>query len=148
VIDRAAAHFLAEDEQRRVRQAIAAAERVTSGEIRVHLEDRCEDDLLDHAAFIFRELNMDRTRERNGVLIYVSAADHRVAVIGDAGINAHADQGFWDEVLAILIERFRQGRHADGLVEAIERVGEKLRAHFPFRRDDRDELSNEVSIDP
>lgn len=146
--DQAAETFLTEDERQRVREAIAAAERATSGEIRVHLEDRCEDDLLDHAAFIFRELNMDRTRERNGVLVYVSAADHRVAVIGDAGIHARVRLGFWEEVLAILLGHFKEGRHADGLVEAITLAGEQLRAHFPRRRDDSDELSNEISIDP
>jgi uncharacterized membrane protein len=147
VSELAAETFLTEDEHRRVREAIAAAERRTSGEIRVHLEDRCEDELMDHAAFIFKQLNMDRTRERNGVLIYVSAADHRVAVIGDAGIHARVGHSYWEEVLATLIVHFKEGRHAEGLIAAIERTGEKLREHFPFQRDDRDELSNEISVD-
>ena len=79
-----AERFLTPGERDRVRAAIAEAERATSGELRVHLEDRCEEDVLDHAAFIFDELGMHRTAARNGVLIYVSVGDHRLAVIGRA----------------------------------------------------------------
>ncbi len=79
----AAEDLLSETERAQVRDAIAAAEKRTSGEIRVHLEDHIEDEVLDHAAFIFEELGMHRTRDRNGVLIYLSVADRKLAVIGD-----------------------------------------------------------------
>lgn len=125
--------------------AIGEAERLTSGEIRVHLEDQCPEDVLDHAAFLFSELGMQRTRERNGVLIYVSVADHGLAVLGDAGINAVVPAGFWNDVLDLLRNAFREGRHAEGLSAAVLRVGEKLAAHFPRRADDRDELPNTIS---
>ncbi len=141
-----AAELLSEADQVRVKEAISKAEARTSGEIRVHLDDTIADEVLDHAAYIFEELGMFRTRDRNGVLIYVSAADRRVAVIGDAGINARVPAGFWDDVLALLQEHFRSGRFADGLCQAVERVGEKLRADFPHERDDRDELSNDISF--
>jgi uncharacterized membrane protein len=141
-----AADLLPEADQGRVKEAIRKAEARTSGEIRVHLDDTIADDVLDHAAYIFEELGMFRTRDRNGVLIYVSAADRRVAVIGDAGINARVPEGFWDDVLALMQEHFRSGRFADGLCQAVERVGEKLRADFPHDRDDRDELSNDISF--
>jgi uncharacterized membrane protein len=97
-------------------------------------------------AYIFEQLGMFRTRDRNGVLIYVSAADRRVAVIGDAGINARVPEGFWNDVLALLQEQFRNGRFADGLCAAVERVGEKLRSDFPHERHDRNELPNDISF--
>ena len=142
----AAEDLLTEAERLRVRDAIAAAEKRTSGEIRVHLEDHIEDEVLDHAAFIFEELGMHRTRDRNGVLIYVSLADRQAAVIGDAGINARVPEGFWDDVLALLREDFSHGRFADGLCKAIGQVGEKLHTLFPYQRDDRNELPNDISF--
>lgn len=141
-----AADLLPEADQARVKEAIRKAEARTSGEIRVHLDDTIADEVLDHAAYLFEELGMFRTRDRNGVLIYVSAADRRVAVIGDAGINTRVPEGFWNDVLALLQEQFKNGRFADGLCLAVERVGEKLRADFPFERDDTNELPNEISF--
>ena len=142
----AAQDLLSEAERERVLQAIHKAEERTSGEVRVHLDDTITDSVLDHAAFVFEELGMFRTRDRNGVLIYVSLADRQAAVIGDAGINARVPEGFWDDVLALLREDFSHGRFADGLCKAIGQVGEKLHTLFPYQRDDRNELPNDISF--
>ena len=141
-----AADLLPGADQERVKEAIRKAEARTSGEIRVHLDDTIADEVLDHAAYIFEELGMFRTRDRNGVLIYVSLADRQAAVIGDAGINARVPEGFWDDVLALLREDFSHGRFADGLCKAIGQVGEKLHTLFPYQRDDRNELPNDISF--
>ncbi len=138
--------FLSKAERERVAQAIGEAERLTSGEIRVHLEDHIEDDVLDHAAFVFEELGMHRTDQRNGVLIYVCVADRKVAVIGDKGINERVPEGFWTDVVAVLKLHFAAGRRADGLAEAVHMVASKLKQHFPLLANDRNELSNEVSF--
>ncbi|MBK6832525.1 MAG: TPM domain-containing protein [Flavobacteriales bacterium] len=138
--------FLSETDRQRVSAAIRAAEMRTSGEIRVHLEDHIEDDVLDHAAFVFEELDMHKTKDRNGVLIYVSVSDRKVAVIGDKGINERVPENFWNDVLAVLRAHFAAGSRADGICEAVAMVGEKLLAFHPHQRDDSDELSNDVSI--
>jgi uncharacterized membrane protein len=138
--------FLSAAERTRVKRAIGEVEATTSAEIRVHLDEHNVDDELDRAAFIFRELDMHRTRERNGVLLYVNVADRRLAVIGDAGIHTHVGQDFWNDVVELVRMHFIGGRHADGIVAGIERIGEKLRAHFPGRKDDSNELSDEISM--
>lgn len=138
--------LLSETELLRVREAVGAAEKRTSGEIRVHLEDHIEEDVLDHAAFIFEELGMHRTKDRNGVLIYLSVADRHLAVIGDVGINQKVPANFWNDVLGLLKLHLAAGRAAEGLVEAVHMVGEKLRDHFPLQADDRNELANDVSV--
>ncbi len=130
----------------RVREAISRAEARTSGEIRVHLDDTIVDDVMDHAAFVFEELGMFRTQDRNGVLIYVSVAQRRAAVIGDVGIHEKLPNGFWNETLSVILEQFKADRFREGLCMGVERLGEQLRAHFPRMNDDRNELSNEVSI--
>ncbi len=94
---------------------IGAAENRTSGEIRVHLEDHIEDEVMDHAAFIFEELGMHRTRDRNGVLIYLSVVDRKIAVIGDAGINERVPDDFWNDVLALLKSHLAAGRRVEAL---------------------------------
>ncbi len=141
-----AADFLTSAELSQVRQATKEAELRTSGEIRVHLEDHVEGEILDHAALVFEELGMHRTGERNGVLIYVSVADHQLAVIGDKGIHEKVGDGFWADVIAAMLPAFKAGTPAAGLVLGVGMVGEKLRHLFPRLASDRDELSNDVSI--
>lgn len=138
--------FLSAADRQRVSAAITAAEQCTSGEIRVHLEDRIEGDVLDHAAFIFEEIGMHRTKDRNAVLVYVSVGDRKAAVVGDKGINARVPANFWNDVLGVMQLHFAAGRHAEGLCEAVVMIGEKLKHFHPRQHDDRDELSNEVSI--
>jgi uncharacterized membrane protein len=141
-----AAEFLDERGRQAVAAAIAQAEAGTGAEVRVHLEDHIEEDVLDHAVFIFEELGMQRTRWRNAVLIYIAVADRSVAVIGDSGVNAVVPAGYWDDELEHLRTHFRRGAHAEGLDAAVRMVGHKLAEHFPRTDDDIDELSNEVSI--
>lgn len=130
----------------RVRDAVRGAERHTSGEIRVHLDIAIMDDVLDHAAFVFHELAMDRTAERNGVLLYVSVPGRKVAVIGDKAIHEKLGDGYWHDVLETVLGHFRQDRFCDGLCAGVQLLGEKLRVHFPHRSGDKNELSDDVSF--
>ncbi len=141
-----AEELLSPEDLERVRDAVRQAEGRTSGEIRVHLDDTIVDDVLDHAAFVFEELGMHRTNERNGVLIYVSVAQRRAAVVGDAGINERLPAGYWNETLGVILEQFKADRYVEGLCMGVQRLGEQLRTHFPRAADDRNELSDDVSI--
>ena len=141
-----AAEFLSASGRELVERAIGEGEMRTSGEIRVHIEDHIEEDVLDHAAFIFEELAMHRTEARNGILIYVCVADRKVAVIGDKGINEAVPKGFWNDVVGVMKLHFAAGRNADGLVEAVHMVAAKLQHFFPLRHDDRNELSNTITF--
>ena len=89
---------------------------------------------------------MPPTAERNGVLLYICVPGHRTALIGDLGIHAKVEEGFWQDVLDQVIAAFREERYADGIIAGVHRVGERLSAHFPRRSDDRNELSDDISI--
>ena len=78
-----------EEESKAIVSAIAEAEDKTSGEIRLHVEPNCKGEVLDRAAEVFFKLGMDKTKDSNGVLIYVAHEDHKFAIIGDKGINHH-----------------------------------------------------------
>lgn len=137
--------FLTADEERQVLDEIALFETRTSGEIRVHLEGHVEGDLLARARQVFEELGMTATAQRNGVLFFVATEDRRFAVLGDSGIDAQVPRGFWDDVVAEVSARFREGAFATGLVRGIDLAGEALAAHFPPRTGDVDELPNTIS---
>lgn len=137
--------FFTPEQQQQVIEAIASAELNTSGEIRVHIESICKEDVLDRAAFIFEKLKMHKTKLRTGVLFYLSVDDHKLAILGDSGINAKVPKNFWVEIKNHLVSEFQKNNYADGLSEAIIMAGEQLKTHFPFRADDVNELSNEIS---
>ena len=139
--------FLTKEERLRVETAIGAAERNTSGEIRIHIERKCTSDPRERALRSFHFLGMTGTAARNGVLIYVACESRKFAVIGDKGINETVPTGFWKDVCAVLGEAFAAGRAAEGLERAVMLVGEKLKAFFPYQEDDINELPDEISFD-
>ena len=83
----ASEQFLSVSEEREIVEAIQQAEKNTSGEIRVHLEDLSKQPPLERAKEVFLSLEMHKTIARNGVLFYVSVLDHQFVILGDEGIN-------------------------------------------------------------
>jgi uncharacterized membrane protein len=137
--------FLSKEAEQEIVHAIAEAEKNTSGEIRVHLEEKSEKQPLERAQEVFFELKMNQTEQRNGVLIYVCVADKKLAIIGDEGINNRVETDFWNCTKDIIIENFKQNNFKKGLIEGILRAGERLKTHFPYLEKDENELSNEIS---
>jgi uncharacterized membrane protein len=142
-----ASTFFTEEQQAQILAAVKEAENETSGEIRVHIETFCKEDVLDRAAWIFKKLGMHSTAERNGVLFYLAISDKKFAVIGDGGINSKVPAGFWDDVKELLQENFLAGRFTEGLSEGIILAGKHLKKNFPHKKDDINELPDEISFD-
>jgi uncharacterized membrane protein len=142
-----AASFFSKEQQAEILTSVKEAEKSTSGEIRVHIETSCPEDVLDRAAWIFNKLKMDRTVDRNGVLFYLAISDRKFAVIGDGGINAVVPEGFWDEIKEIMQTQFKEGKFTEGLSKGIIMTGQQLKTHFPHRKSDVNELSDELSFD-
>jgi len=142
-----ASTFFTKEQQAQILASVKEAEKETSGEIRVHIETYCREDVLDRAAWIFKKLGMLKTAERNGVLFYLAVADKKFAIIGDAGINAKVPVGFWDEISKFLQKNFKEGRFTEGLAGGIIMAGQQLKAHFPYCENDVNELPDEISFD-
>jgi uncharacterized membrane protein len=138
-------HFLKTDKARIV-AAIREAEKNTSGEIRVHIESYCPENVMDRAAHYFKTLKMHQTALRNGVLFYLAYKDRKFAILGDAGINARVPVGFWDDIKEEMLAMFRIGDFAGGLEKGILMAGQQLKTHFPYQKDDVNELSDEISF--
>lgn len=138
--------FFTAEQQQEIICAIRNAEMDTSGEIRLHLEESCGDDVLDRAADIFRKLEMHKTELRNGVLIYLAVKDRQFAIIGDVGINEKVPENFWDEIKEDMVANFKQGNFVKGLINAIEASGKELKNYFPRNAGDINEMSDEISF--
>ena len=138
--------LFSEEDKKVIVEAIKRAELNTSGEIQVHIEKYCDEDVLDRAAEIFSILKMHKTALRNGVLIYLAVNDKEFAVIGDVGINNVVPEGFWNDIQNNMSERFKNHEFTLGLVEGINKTAEQLKAHFPYQDDDINELPDEISF--
>jgi uncharacterized membrane protein len=142
-----ASSFFTKEQQAQILASVREAEKETSGEIRVHIETSFKGDVLDRAAWVFKKLGMNKTAERNGVLFYLAVSNRKFAIIGDAGINAKVPAGFWDDISLILQKNFREGKFTEGLAEGIVMTGQHLKTHFPYSKDDVNELPDEISFD-
>jgi len=141
-----ASQLLNSKQKKQVLLTIQEAELCTSGEIRVHIENHCHANEIDRAKEVFLKLGMDDTEEQNGVLVYISVKDRRVAIVGDRGIDQVTAANYWDEEVNILLEYFKRNEFTQGITQVITNVGQKLKDHFPYQSDDINELSDEISI--
>lgn len=128
------------EEEARIVQAIRAAERRTSGEIRMFVEDFCDrDHPVERAAEVFHLFGMFNTKARNAVMIYLAEKSHQFALWGDTGIHEHVGFQFWETEKRILREHLQRDEAAEGMCLVIEQIGERLREHFPAADDDKNE---------
>ena len=139
--------FIPHEGQRRIAEAITAAELHTTGEICVHVTPRCRGNVVTRAAKTFNRLHLYTTKRRNAVLIFIAYQDRKLAILGDTGINEAVPKGFWNSEVDELTRFLKAGRPVDGLCEIIAHMGERLTQSFPGERDDENELSNEVTFD-
>jgi uncharacterized membrane protein len=129
-------------------QAIQAAEKTTSGEIRVHVESRTKKgDALTRATEIFFKQKMNATKERNGVLVYVAVEDRKLAIYADQGIYDKVGVEFWYSQVQEMTAHFKEENYVQGMSVVIAEIGKALTHHFPYDRvTDSNELSDEIMI--
>ena len=139
--------LLSRDQEQRLVAAIQAAEKETSGEIVVLFHRRSKGDIYDEAQRQFLKRRLDRTAERNGVLILVAPGQRKLAILGDEGINARVPDGFWDDILAAMSKRFADDDCIGGLEEGVAAVGSQLQTYFPYQSDDVNELADAVQYE-
>ena len=99
-------------------RAIKDAELNTSGEIRVHIENNCPEDVMDRAAYWFAKLKMHKTELRNGVLFYLALNHRKFAILGDIGINSVVPENFWNDTKEAMLPYYAEGNFADDPVWA------------------------------
>ncbi|MBU0664906.1 MAG: TPM domain-containing protein [Proteobacteria bacterium] len=83
-----------------------------------------------------------KTKDANGILIFISILERKVWVLADSGINACIDSGQWQGVIDVITQGIKEKRQCEAICEAIIQIGELLRTHFPVQEDDINELHN------
>jgi uncharacterized membrane protein len=136
-----------------VSAAVSRVEARTSGEIRFVIETALELSELwsgitprERALQVFAQLGVWDTELRNGVLIYVLAADRDVEIVADRGAATRISPTEWEGVCRLIESHFREGRFQDGALAGVEAVGGLLEREFPSRSGNRDELPNQPTL--
>ena len=118
-----------------VERAIARTETRTSGEVRVSIAGFFLGSSRRLAERAFRRLGMHATQDRNGVLLLIAPSRRQVVVLGDEAIHAHVGDAFWTAIATHVSTQFHEGRFTEGVVEAVDAIGEALARHFPASAD-------------
>ena len=101
-----------------------------------------EEEVEEAAIINFFNEGLYRTRDETGVLIFISVFERKVWVLADRGIHQKVEEGQWDDIVQLIVAGIKQNRQAEAICEAVQKVGVKLKEHFPIKPDDRDELKN------
>lgn len=143
--------LFSKDDLAAITQAIGNAERTTAGEIRVEIRQRRSRkekgrSVEQIAREEFVRLGMTATRDRTGVLLFLLIEDREFCIFADEGIHGKVSQDTWTGIAEVLGGRFARRQFRDGVIDAVNAVGEVLRHHVPRRPDDRNELPNTVEV--
>jgi uncharacterized membrane protein len=124
-------HFASHLHHDSVVAAIREAEHKTTGEIQVSISPKHVDDPVATAQAEFLRLGMNKSPERNGVLIFVAPRAHKFAVIGDEGVHKKCGDVFWQELAKAMTGYFRKSEFTEGIIHGVQKAGELLAEHFP-----------------
>jgi uncharacterized membrane protein len=139
--------FLSQLDNDRIVAAIAAAERATSGEIRVCVSRRAPRDALAAARRLFHRLGMARTPHRNAVLLFLAPRAQKFALWGDVAVHEKCGGDFWPALAAQLSPLLKNQQYTDSVLHAVATVGEVLARHFPRQAGDTNALPDAVVED-
>ncbi len=137
--------FSAKDKEQIV-QAIRNAERETSGEIRVYVESKNPFvNVMDRAAEVFFNLKMDKTEDRNGVLLYIAMKHKELALFADEGIYKKVGTDYWNIEVKNMIALFSKENISNGIEQCVEHIGQTLKEKFPYNATtDKNELPDDI----
>ena len=138
--------FFDSEELHLITRAVKAAEKETSGEVRVFIEARCSwMDAIDRAREIFFSLKMDQTEHRNATLVYIAMKDHQLAVYGDEGIHKKVGTEYWNGLVREMISCFNKDNYAEGIASCVLQIGQALKTNFPYEKEtDKNELPDDI----
>jgi uncharacterized membrane protein len=138
--------FFSPQDNEQIVQAIRIAEKETSGEVRVYVESRNPFvNVMDRASEIFFQLKMDKTDDRNAVLLYIAIKDKELALFADEGIYKMVGAEYWDKEVKNMIAQFSKENISNGIEQCVLHVGQTLKEKFPYSNaTDKNELPDEI----
>lgn len=149
--------FINEEEKSAIKESVRLAESRTSGEIKVLVVGSCNKPwpfmsdkkaIYRRAVKEFSAMQIGKTADHTGILIMLSLKERKVQVLADKKINDKVTQDTWSKAVEIIVNNIKQNNQAQGIIQAVEFVGNILAQHFPRKQDDINELSDEIEIKP
>jgi putative membrane protein len=102
---------------------------------------------FEQALRLFHENRLAYTKDRTGILIYISVEDRQLQILADAGINEKCDGDFWNQEIQILSQSLKGDQYKNGINKVLEDCGKVLKQHFPIQDNNTNELPNRVLSD-
>ncbi|MCH2109570.1 MAG: hypothetical protein MK135_09580, partial [Polyangiaceae bacterium] len=90
------------------------------------------------------ELGVTETRDRSGILLFLSELEGRVVLLADKGIHDRVEEDEWSQDVDRLVDAIKKGKPGAGTIECVQRLGSLLASSFPPREDDENELADGV----
>jgi len=145
--------YLSDEDLDTISATISEIEKKTSGEIRVCIKKRRgflekKYTSRDIALQEFEKLKMNKTKDKTGILFFLIFDEKKFEIIADEGINSKISPDYWNEISDRIKNHFLSKNYLAGIRQGIVELGEVLVKEFPCKDDDRNELSNEVIINP
>ncbi len=135
--------LISRDEQKRLEAKIAAVEMMTSAEFKIIICGHAWFGLKRKAKQLFKKYGLDKTEQRNAVLVLIAEKDHEFLIYGDEGIHQIVGDGYWLNVRNQMLEYFKQGDISGGLAMGLHMLADIMAEHFP-KTDDDNELCNKI----
>lgn len=144
-------NYLSDDELLRISNKIKTVEKTTSGEIAVSIREyrrfsERKKTLKELAEAEFYRLQINKTREGTGVLIFLLLSERQFYILADDNINKLTGEQVWNEIKNAMQEKFVRGEFCKGILFGIDEIGKILAQHFPIKEGDVNEISNKVII--
>jgi len=136
--------LLTDNEIEKLQNKIALLETFTSAEIKIVFCKSAWFGIVSKAKKVFQKLNMDKTSNRNAVLILIVEKDKELLIYGDQGINTHLNESYWSDIRDDMIDLFKSGQYYTGLSIGVEKIAQSLIQYFPIQENDINEVSNEI----
>lgn len=144
-------NYFTDDELLRISNRIKSVEKLTSGELSVSIREykpffERKKLIRELAEKEFLRLEINKTKQGTGVLIFLLLSDRQFYILADDNINKLTGEKVWAEIKGIIQEKFVRGEFCNGILFGIDEIGKILAQHFPIRSDDINEISNRVMI--
>jgi uncharacterized membrane protein len=144
--------YLSKEDLKDITDKIKNIELNTSGELRLCLKYKTEWHekkirTRDLAIREFHKLGMQNTKEHTGILVMILLKDKKFEIIADKGINSRVEKNTWDNIAGELSNHFSAFKFKSGILNLLDKVGSLLAKEFPKKKDDVNELPDDIVIE-
>ena len=139
--------FISALDEKRLTDAIQAAEKKTTGQFRIFISSKPAPDPLATAQKHFTQLNMHNTQHRNAILLFIAPKSQTFAIIGDTAIHEKCGTPFWQSLTEEMTPHLKSAHYTEALLQALTKAADLLTTHFPATANQKDELPNDIAKD-